>query len=184
MDFRHGGESAAAMSSSANDFGPMLAYSAEGFDFTARDMSEHDIQLLERGVAFDGIEIWRLGLDKNQRLAHSLFAGGKIDQQWISTAALGSVMSGGDTTAEPPARRRVGEVPEELFERPVNQVHECVRVRERGRDGFEVQQSRPSLADVRRSKAQCVHQRFLHDRHYARSRTWALRTAWRTLRVG
>jgi hypothetical protein len=102
------------------------------------------VELVEGGVAVEGIERGGGGLCEDERFTHRLFTGGEIGEQGIAPAGAFGPLLGREmrVTAEVP-RQRVGEHDEDFVEGPVEEVDERVGVPQRRGDGFGAQQGFP-----------------------------------------
>src|SRR5580658_4841434 len=72
-----------------------LAYATKRRDIAPRDLLERKIELVEGGVAIDGIERGGGGLREDERFTHRLFAGGEIGEQGIAPAGTFRPVVGG-----------------------------------------------------------------------------------------
>jgi hypothetical protein len=105
---------------------------------------ERKIELVEVGIAIDGIERGRGGLGEDERLAHGLFPGGKISEQGVAPAGtLGPVVVVEMCAAGEVPRQGIGEHDKNFIEGPVKQVDQGVGMAQRRGDGFRAQQGFP-----------------------------------------
>lgn len=160
----------------------MLANTAKGLDLATGDVVEDQVQLHQCHIPFYGIEVRRRGLHEDERFTHRLLAGGEIGEKRIPATAVAAMRDTRRAAPETPARRLSGEILEDFAERPDDEVRERIGIRQRRRDGLDMQQRLPSRANLRRAEAQSIHPGLLHHRHYGRIPSTMLRTGWRTMR--
>lgn len=162
--------------------GAKLANPAERFDLAASDVLKGEVQLEQRGVAFDGVEVRGGGLDVHERFAQRLLAGGEIGEKGIPPAGALRVIVRAAIAV--PAAVRVMEGAENFVEGPIQQMHERVRVRERGLGALNVQQVVPPCPDLGALGSKGVHQSVLHRAYSGKSPRVLLRAACRNVRKG
>ena len=155
---------------------------AEGGHFAAGEVAEHEVQFSQRSIALRRRRVRAFGLGEHERFLQRLLAGGEMGPQGILPAGAAGLPAGVRSPRSAPRPWRV-QPAQDRPQRPADEVHEGLGIRERGGGGLGTEQVHPAGADRRGAARQGLEERGLHGASKPHRTEGWLRAGWSSLRA-